>query len=54
MKKTAISLMLAALLPAMNAYAEQGDWVVRLRATNISRTKAAAWAAPSTRRWVPM
>lgn len=36
MKKTAISLMLAALLPAMNAYAEQGDWVVRLRATNVS------------------
>ncbi|MFD0930352.1 OmpW family protein [Methylophilus glucosoxydans] len=36
MKKTAISLMLAALLPALNAQAEQGDWVVRLRATNIS------------------
>lgn len=36
MKKTAISLMLAALLPAMNVQAEQGDWVVRLRATNIS------------------
>lgn len=36
MKKTAISLMLAALLSALNAQAEQGDWVVRLRATNIS------------------
>lgn len=36
MKKTAISLMLAALLPAMNVHAEQGDWVVRLRATNLS------------------
>lgn len=36
MKKTAISLMLAVLLPAMNVHAEQGDWVVRLRATNIS------------------
>ncbi len=36
MKKTAISLMLAALLPAINAHAEQGDWVVRLRATNVS------------------
>jgi outer membrane protein len=36
MKKTAISLMLAALLPALNSQAEQGDWVVRLRATNIS------------------
>ncbi|WP_124553151.1 OmpW/AlkL family protein [Methylophilus methylotrophus] len=35
MKKTAISLMLAALLPAMNVQAEQGDWVVRLRATNV-------------------
>ena len=36
MKKTAISLLLAALLPAMHAQAEQGDWVVRLRATHIS------------------
>ncbi|MDT7850595.1 OmpW family outer membrane protein [Methylophilus sp. VKM B-3414] len=35
MKKTAISLMLAALLPALNVQAEQGDWVVRLRAANI-------------------
>ena len=36
MKKTAISLLLAAQLPAMHAQAEQGDWVVRLRATHIS------------------
>ena len=36
MKKTILSVMLAALLPAMTAHAEQGDWVVRLRATNIS------------------
>ncbi|MDP8568697.1 OmpW/AlkL family protein [Methylophilus aquaticus] len=36
MKKTALSLILASLLPAFSAHAEQGDWVVRLRATNIS------------------
>ncbi|MFD1121493.1 OmpW family protein [Methylophilus flavus] len=36
MKKTAISLILAALLSVTNSHAEQGDWVVRLRATNIS------------------
>ena len=36
MKKTALSLLLVALLPAMHAQAEQGDWVVRLRATHIS------------------
>lgn len=36
MKKTTLSLLLVALLPAMHAQAEQGDWVVRLRATHIS------------------
>lgn len=36
MKKAILSLMLTAMLPAIHAYAEQGDWVVRLRATNIS------------------
>lgn len=36
MKKTALSLILASLLPAFSAHAEQGDWVVRLRATSIS------------------
>ena len=36
MKKTTNSLLLADLLPAMHAQEEQGDWVVRLRATHIS------------------
>lgn len=36
MKKTILSVMLASLLPVITAHAEQGDWVVRLRATNIS------------------
>lgn len=35
MKKTALSLILASLLPAFSAYAEQGDWVVRLRAAHV-------------------
>lgn len=35
MKKTTLSLIMLALLPAFSAYAEEGDWVFRLRATHV-------------------
>lgn len=40
MKKTMIAVFIAAALPAFSAHAEQGDWVVRLRATNISANES--------------
>lgn len=36
MQKLAVSLILSSLFAALPAHAEQGDWVVRLRATNVS------------------
>lgn len=36
MKKTIISLMLASVFTPLLAHAEEGDWVVRLRAVNVS------------------